>query len=233
MADRAVALIAALNEAERVGDTVEAIRAIDGVDEVVVVDGGSSDATVDEALRAGAKVLLAPPSARGKGGALEGALDRLERAEIYLLLDADLGSSAKEAEALLEAVRSGAADLAIGVLPRQAGHGGFRLVKRTARGVIRFLSGFDAGEPLSGQRAIRAEVLDAVRPLAPGFGVEVAMTIDAARAGFRVVEVPVGMDHAVTGRDVRGFLHRARQGRDLVRAALPRLTGRGSRRTAR
>lgn len=220
---RIVALVAALNEAERVAATVEAIRAVAGVEQVVVVDGGSIDGTREEANRAGARVLLAPASARGKGGALEGALDRIEPAEIYMLLDADLGASAKEAEALLVAVRGGLADLAIGVLPRQDAHGGFRLVKRTASGVIRGLSGFRTREPLSGQRAVRREVLEAVRPLAPGFGVEVAMTIDAVRAGFRVLEVPVGMEHAVTGRDLAGFLHRARQGRDLLRAAVPRL----------
>jgi glycosyltransferase involved in cell wall biosynthesis len=221
--DRVVALVAALNEAERVSATVEAIVTVSGVDEIVVVDGGSSDATAEEARRAGARVLIAPASAGGKGGALEGALDRIEPAGIYLLLDADLGSTAKEAELLLVAVKGGLADLAIGTLPRQEGHGGFRLVKRTAKGVILGLAGFRTREPLSGQRAMRREVLDAVRPLARGFGVEVAMTIDAVRAGFRVVEVPVAMQHAATGRDLRGFMHRARQGLDLLRATGPRL----------
>jgi glycosyltransferase involved in cell wall biosynthesis len=221
---RVVALVAARNEAERVAATVEAIRTIASVDEVVVVDGASSDNTVEEARRAGARVLLAPEGVRGKGGALEGALDRIEPADIYLLLDADLGATAKEGEALLVAVRGGLADLVIGALPRQAGHGGFRMVKRTASGVIRSLSGFRTREPLSGQRAIRREVLDAVRPLAPGFGVEAAMTIDAVRAGFRVLEIPVAMEHAVTGRDLAGFAHRARQGIDLLGAAITRLT---------
>jgi len=221
--DRVVALVAALNEAERVSTTVEAISTVSGVDEIVVVDGGSSDATAEEARGAGARVLIAPASAGGKGGALEGALDRIEPAGIYLLLDADLGSTAKEAELLLVAVKGGLADLAIGTLPRQEGHGGFRLVKRTAKGVILGLAGFRTREPLSGQRAMRREVLDAVRPLARGFGVEVAMTIDAVRAGFRVVEVPVAMEHAATGRDLRGFMHRAHQGLDLLRAIGPRL----------
>jgi hypothetical protein len=48
------------------------------------------------------------------------------------------------------------------------------------------------------------------------------MTIDAVRAGFRVLEMPVAMEHAVTGRDLKGFLHRGRQGLDLMRAAAPR-----------
>jgi glycosyltransferase involved in cell wall biosynthesis len=217
-----VALVAARNEEERVGSTVQAILAIDGVDEVVVVDGASSDRTASEAMRAGARVLLAPGSVSGKGGALEGALRRIAPADIYLLLDADLGSTAKEGAVLLREVKAGTADLAIGVLPRQAGHGGFRLVKRSASRLIRRLSGFVAMEPLSGQRAVRRQVLDSVRPLAPGFGVEVAMTIDAVRAGFRVLEVPVAMAHAVTGRDIAGFLHRGRQGLDLLRATVPR-----------
>jgi hypothetical protein len=70
-----------------------------------------------------------------------------------------------------------------------------------------------------------ADCLAAVRPLAPGFGVEVAMTIDAVRAGFRVVEVPVTMRHAPTGRDLAGFVHRGQQALDLLRVALPRTLG--------
>jgi glycosyltransferase involved in cell wall biosynthesis len=217
---RVVALVAARNEAARIARTIGAILPI--VDEVVVVDGASTDGTAREAASAGARVLVAPPSAEGKGGALDGALDRIGAADIVLLLDADLGESASQARLLLRPVLEGEADLAIGELPRQAAHGGFRLVKRTAAAVIRALSGYRAREPLSGQRAARREVLEALRPLARGFGVEVAMTVDAVRAGYRVVEVPVAMTHAATGRDLRGFLHRGRQGWDLLRAAAPR-----------
>ncbi|MDR2108541.1 MAG: glycosyltransferase [Coriobacteriales bacterium] len=72
--------------------------------------------------------------------------------------------------------------------------------------------------PLSGQRAIRASALPALRPFAHGFGVEVAMTIRALQAGLRIIEVPTAMTHAATGRDLKGFLHRARQYRDIRRA---------------
>lgn len=218
---RVTAVVAARNEAGRVGDTVRAIRSIPGVDEIVVADGSSDDGTAEEARAAGARVLVGP-GREGKGGALEAALDRTAPADLYLFLDADLRDTAREGTPLLEAVRSGAADLAIGVLPREPHHGGFRLVKRTAAEVIRRLCGFRAGEPLSGQRALTAACLAAVRPLAPGFGVEVAMTVDAVRAGFRVLEVPVAMRHEPTGRDLAGLVHRSRQGVDLLRAAIPR-----------
>lgn len=222
-ATRIVALVAARDERVRVGMTVEAITSLPEVDEVVVVDDGSRDGTADAARTAGARVLIAP-NALGKGRALDRALDRLH-ADVYLLLDADLGASAKEAPALLEPVLSGKADLVIGVLPPQARHGGFRLVKRASAMWIRSLSGFRAAEPMSGQRALTRRALEAVRPLAPGFGVELGMTVDAVRAGLRVVEVPVRMEHAPTGRDLGGFLHRARQGLDHLRAALPRAVG--------
>lgn len=221
---RVVALVAARNEAGRVGPTIRAIRHIEAVDRVVVADGGSADGTAEEARIAGAAVLLGPRSG-GKGGSLEGALERIAPADVYLFLDADLEGSAVDGRIVLDEVVSGRADLAIGILPRQAGHGGFRLVKGAARAVIRLLAGFRTEEPLSGQRAITAEALEAVRPLAPGFGVEAAMTIDALRAGFRVIEVPVAMTHAVTGRDLGGFAHRARQGWDLIRAAAARVGG--------
>lgn len=222
-ATRIVALVAARDEFARVGMTVETIASLPEVDEVVVVDDGSRDGTADAARTAGARVLVAP-HALGKGRALDRALDRLQ-ADVYLLLDADLGASAKEASALLTPVLSGGADLVIGVLPPQAGHGGFRLVKRASAMWIRWLSGFRAAEPMSGQRALSRRALEAVRPFAPGFGVELGMTVDAVRAGLRVVEVPVRMEHAPTGKDLGGFLHRARQGLDHLRAALPRAVG--------
>lgn len=220
---RTVAVIAARDEGGRVGLTVEAVRSL-GVDEVVVVADGSTDDTATEARTAGARVLLSRRPA-GKGAALERGLGAAAGADVYLLVDGDVGASAKAADALLQEVLEGRADVAIGILPADPRHGGFRIVKRMARGVIRALSGFAATEPLSGQRAVSREVLDAVRPLAGGFGVEVAMTVDAVRAGFRVVEVPVPMQHAPTGRDLAGFVHRARQGIDLLRAAAPRTLG--------
>jgi len=221
VAPRVQALVPAYREADRVGETVEALLAIPGVDEVVVVDDGSPDATAAVALAAGATILRVPRRI-GKGGAVEGALRRLDPADVWLLADADLGRSASALAVLLEEVRAGRADLAIAAFPTLEG-GGLGTVKRTAARLIRLLGRFAAEEPLSGQRAISAACLAAVRPLAAGFGVETGMTIDAARAGFRVVEVPVpGLAHRATGRSWRGFAHRGRQGIDVLRAAARR-----------
>ncbi|RYD02512.1 hypothetical protein N752_24600 [Desulforamulus aquiferis] len=54
-------------------------------------------------------------------------------------------------------------------------------------------------------------VLTRILPFASGYGVEVALTIRVAREGFIVLEVPTGMSHAETGRDLKGFMHRGKQ----------------------
>lgn len=220
---RVVALVAAREEGERIGDTVKALRALERVSEVVVVDDGSADDTAVRALGAGATVLRLD-RARGKGHAVEGALRRLPRADVWLLADGDLGDTAAGLEAVLAPVLAGEADLAIATFP-PARSGGFGVVKRVAARAIRALSGLEVREPLSGQRAINATALEAVRPLARGFGLETAMTIDAVRAGLRVLEVPARVAHRPTGRDVEGFAHRGRQGWHVLVAVVPRALG--------
>jgi glycosyltransferase involved in cell wall biosynthesis len=217
---RVVALVAARDEADRIGATVQALRGIRDVSRVVVVDDGSKDDTAVAALEAGATVLRRHRSG-GKGSAIDAAFDRLD-ADVWLLADADLAESAGALAVVLAPVRAGDADVAIARLPAGRRDGGFGLVKRAARWAIRRLSGFDASEPLSGQRAVSSRAVHAMRPLAPGFGMETAMTIDAARAGLRVVEIAADVSHRATHRDVRGFAHRGRQGWDVMRAVVPR-----------
>jgi len=221
MTSRVVALVAARNEAERIGATVEALLSF--ADEVVVVDDASEDETASLALGAGATVLRIPARA-GKGRALEGALDRLADAGVWVFADGDLGSSARALDRLADAVLQGGADLAIADPPAQKG-GGFGLVKKAAGRAISRLTGFRPRAPLSGQRAVSARALAACRPLARGFGVEAAMTLDALRAGLRVVELPVPVHHRPTGRTLGGFVHRGRQGLDILVALVVRALG--------
>jgi glucosyl-3-phosphoglycerate synthase len=219
---RVVALVPARDEAHRIAATVAALRAMGEVDEVVVADDASSDGTGSIALAAGATVLRVRRHL-GKGGVMEGVLRRID-ADAWLFVDADLGGTASALAPVLDEVLAHRADVAIAVLPAQDG-GGFGLVKHAAAGAIRAACGFDALAPLSGQRAVTARALAACRPLARGFGVETAMTIDAVRAGFRVHEVAADVRHRPTGRDIAGFAHRGRQGLDIATAALLRLGG--------
>ncbi|HVF14732.1 MAG TPA: glycosyltransferase, partial [Acidimicrobiales bacterium] len=219
---RVVALVAAKDRADTVAATVTALRHLPDVDEVLVVDDGSTDATTSAAIQAGAWVLRLPENV-GKGGAVQAGVGTSSETDVYLLVDADVGVSAGAAGDLLEPVLSGRADLVIGVLPGAGGKGGFGLVKRLARAGIRRTCGYEAQAPLSGQRAVRGDLLRRF-DLAPRFGLEVGVTIDAVRDGARVLEVPVDIDHRHTGRRLDGFVHRGRQGADISRALWTRLT---------
>ena len=203
--------------------TIEALRTSFPDAEVIVADDGSCDTTAAEAERAGAFVLRLPR--RGKGQALSAA-ERVAPPGRLLLADADLRGE-------LAPLADSDADLAVASFAHGRG-GGLGLAKGTGRALIRLLGGLETTEPLSGQRAYSARARAAVFPLAPGFGCEVRATIDAARAGLRVEEVELDLEHRATGRDLAGFAHRGRQ---LLRAAARRRASRdelsGASRAAR
>lgn len=204
-----VAVLPAYNEEKLIGATLAALTAIPTITEVVVVDDASGDATAELAARAGATVIRLARN-MGKGAALNRGV-AAARADIYLLLDADLGASAAQSRLLLEPVLAGEADMTVAQFPPPRRKGGFGLVKGLARWGIKKYTGLEVKSPLSGQRALTRPVLEHVFPFAAGYGVEVGLTVTAARAGFRVLEVPVQMTHAETGRDLKGFQHRGRQ----------------------
>ena len=219
-------IIAAKDEAARIVTTVSAARRIAGVDLVIVVDDGSSDATGRLATDAGA-VVLSHPRNRGKAAAMatgaRAVADRdandpavLGGARLLLFIDADLEHSAANAAALLAPVASGDADMTIATLPPQSTSGGGRgFVVRLARNGIERLAGWTPTQPLSGMRCLSREAFEAASPLARGWGVEVGLTIDVLRAGLRVLEVPCELQHRVTGSSWRGQVHRAKQYRDV------------------
>ena len=217
-----VALVPAKDRADSIVATVAALVRIPTVDRVVVIDDGSTDATANLAAAAGATVARLQVN-RGKGAAVAAGVAAAPEADAYLLIDADLGDTAGLAEALLGPVVAGDADMTIAVLPSAGSKGGFGSVRRLAAEGIRRATGFAPRAPLSGQRAVRGELLRSL-PLAGRFGLETGLTIDALRAGARVLEVDVAMDHRHTGRRLAGFRHRGNQGVDIVRALWPRLT---------
>jgi glycosyltransferase involved in cell wall biosynthesis len=223
-------IIPAYNEAERVGATVTAAATLPDVDVVVVVDDGSRDGTARVASEAGAPVLRHAKN-RGKAAAMEtGAeavrlLDQREPRDgprHLLFLDADLGATAAAAGPLTTPIVDGTADLAIAVFASLVKGGGHGFVTGLSAAGIRRATGWTPTQPLNGQRCLTRAAFDAARPLARGFGVETAMTIDLKRKGLRVTEVEVDLAHRVTGTDLPSQLHRARQFADVAWALAAR-----------
>jgi Glycosyl transferase family 2 len=203
-------LVAARDEESAIGTRVETLRQAFPDAEVIVADDGSRDFTADRAEAAGAVVLRL--KRRGKGQALSAA-ERAAPPGALLLCDADLSGD-------LTPLLDGSADLRIAAFSERVG-GGFGIAKRAARSLIRLRAGVATREPLSGQRALSRSARQACFPLAPGFGCEVRMTIDAARAGLLIEEFELPLRHRPTGRDIRGFVHRARQLVDTLYACGP------------
>ena len=216
-ADLAV-IVTARNEADRLGATLRALGATFPDAQLWVADDASDDATAAVATQAGARVVTAPKRL-GKGGTATFAAEALlgEGDPTVLLADADLGESAAQLQNLVAAVSTGEADLAIATFARRVG-GGFGIAVGTSRWAIRKTTGRTMTAPISGQRAMRPGVLAQLLPFATGFGMETGMTIDALRKRLTVVEVELPLEHRATGRTLSGFVHRARQAKDIARA---------------
>ena len=212
-------IVAARNESDRIAVTVGALRETFPAAVVWVADDASTDGTTEVAMAAGARV-VSRGRPHGKGAnvtaAAEAALSDEPSPRLILLCDGDLGDSAARLEPLVAAVATGECDPSVAAFGRKVG-GGFGLALGFARWAIRRLCGFEAGAPISGQRAMSADVLRATLPFARGYGMEIGMTVNAVRAGYRVGEYELDLSHRATGRSFHGFLHRGRQLLDFAR----------------
>jgi glycosyltransferase involved in cell wall biosynthesis len=203
-------IVSVYNEADLLPDTLDALEEAFPGARLVVADDGSTDGSAHVTLQAGAEATLAAEHVLADAGS-----------GIVVLCDGDLGVSARELPALAAAVDAGDCDLAIAAFARRVG-GGFGFAVGFSRWATRELGGLDLSAPISGQRAVRAELLPLLIPFAPRFGMETAMNIDAARAGLRVKQVELDLEHRATGRTLHGFVHRARQLIDFVAVYLGR-----------
>jgi glycosyltransferase involved in cell wall biosynthesis len=223
-------IVAARNEADRIEATLAGLALAFPGSHAWVADDASSDATPEIARRAGARVVRSERGI-GKGGAVTRAVSEALRQSppaaaadgeaVFVFCDGDLGGSACELSALRDALADGDAGLAVAAFSRRVG-GGLGLAVGFARWAIRRRCGLEARAPISGQRALSGRALEDVLPLADGFGMEIGMTIDAVRAGHRVLEVELDLSHRATGRTLGGFVHRGRQLMDFARVYMRR-----------
>jgi glycosyltransferase involved in cell wall biosynthesis len=215
-------IVAARDEAGSISSTLAALRAAFPTAALWVADDGSRDRTRALAEQAGAAVVRAVRPV-GKGRAMTIAVERALAAhpgaggDVFVLCDGDLGATAGSLAPLAAGVASGDADLAVAAFARPQG-GGFGIALGCARWAIERACGVRLRAPISGQRALTRETLEAALPFAAGYGMELGMTIDAVRGGARVSELELELGHRPSGRDVAGFVHRARQLADFARA---------------
>lgn len=223
-------VIAARNEADRIAATVAAAAGLASVGLVVVVDDGSRDATAAVAQRAGA-VVMRHARNKGKGTAMETGAEavrlvdqreHLDHPRHLLFLDADLGDTAVQAGPLIDPVAAGTADMTIAVFAATVKLGGHGLVVGLSGAGIRRATGWQPKQPLNGQRCLTRAAFEVARPLARGWGVETALTIDLLRKGLRITEVEVELAHRATGTGLSAQLHRAHQLTDVARALAAR-----------
>jgi glycosyltransferase involved in cell wall biosynthesis len=220
-------IVAARNEADRVGETVAALRGAFPGAVVWVADDASTDGTAEVAMAAGARV-VSRGRPHGKGAnvtaAAEAALSEEVPPRLVLLCDGDLAGTAARLAPLAEAVERGECDVAVAAFARRLG-GGFGLALGFAHWAIRRRCGLETTAPISGQRALRVEALRAALPFARGYGMEIGMTVDVTRAGFRLREYELDLSHRASGRSLAGFIHRAAQLRDFARVFAARRRG--------
>jgi hypothetical protein len=164
---------------------------------------------------------------RGKGTAMETGAEAVrlvdqrehrDRPRHLLFLDADLGDTAVQAGPLIDPVIAGTADMTIAVFAATVKLGGHGLVVGLSGAGIRRATGWQPKQPLNGQRCLTRAAFEVARPLARGWGVETALTIDLLRKGLRITEVEVELAHRATGTGLRAQLHRAHQLADVARA---------------
>ena len=201
---RVAAIIPALNEEGSIGKVVTAIPA--WVDDIIVVDNGSSDETARIASESGARVLFEP--CRGYGAACLTGMAALGETDVVVFLDGDFSDYPEEMDRLVDPIVSGTTDMVIGsrVLGRrETGSLSIQQVfgNWLACLLIRFFWGVDYTD-LGPFRAISYSALRSLKMADTNYGWTVEMQIKAAKVGLRVRELPVSYRKRIGTSKVSG-----------------------------
>jgi len=206
-------VIPAFNEEKNIGQTLKYLKKILAKQnfnyEIIVVDDGSEDNTYKISKKLKVKVIKLKKN-YGKGKALQIGMQKA-KGNILVMLDADLKESVGEIIKLIKPVQENKCDLAIAKFKNAGISGGFGILKNFAKWAVKILGGQYIEFPLSGQRAFKKEVFTKIKKFEKGYGIETAFTIDALRAGFKILEVDTNFKQRTFGKSLKGFLHRGKQ----------------------
>jgi dolichol-phosphate mannosyltransferase len=193
---RVLVLVAAMNEEEGIGQTLSELKKTLDKPVLLVVDGNSTDKTVEIARVMGAEVLV--QRGRGKGNAIGQAIMHVNGGVKYVaFIDADFtypaGYLPEMVRILEENPNVGMVcgnrfkdELNLGKL-HDVLYFGNRLLAFTHN----FFNGVELKDPLTGLRVVRWEILKDWKPRSKGFDIEVELNHRVERKGFTIVEMPI------------------------------------------
>jgi dolichol-phosphate mannosyltransferase len=189
-------IIAALNEEEGIGPTIVELKANLVSPHVLVVDGRSTDRTVEVAKRMGADIVF--QDGLGKGDALAKAIRKSDLTVDYVVItDADYTYPAEYVPKMIQILEENP-DVGMvcgnrfnGHVNVKALHSVFYFGNRLIAFTHNFLNGVQLADPLTGLRVVRAEILRNWKVKSKGFDVEVELNHHVEREGFGIVEVPI------------------------------------------
>jgi len=187
-------IIPAFNEDRTVGNVIKAVKSLNYIDEIIVVDDGSYDKTAEVAVKAGAKVIQHLKN-QGKGSAIKTGFNN-SKGDIVVFLDADIENlTSKQVDNIIKPIIDGEADLTKTKFKREGG----RVTELTAKPLLNFFFPeirFD--QPLSGQFAAKRSFLNNIK-LEDDYGVDVGIVLDADVRGMKIKEVDIGkVDHMLS-----------------------------------
>jgi dolichol-phosphate hexosyltransferase len=189
-------IIAALNEEEGVGPTIADFMDNLGSPRVLVVDGRSTDRTVEVAKNMGASIVF--QDGLGKGNAMAKAVENSDLAvDYFVITDADYTYPAAYVPGMIRILEENP-DVGMvcgnrfsGYLDLKGLNGIFYLGNRLIAFTHNFFNGVQLADPLTGLRVVRAEIFRNWNVKSKGFDVEVELNHHVERAGFGIVEVPI------------------------------------------
>ena len=182
-------LIPTLNEEETIGEVISAFRR-QSFDNILIIDGNSTDSTREIAKRAGARVVI--QQGKGKGAAVRQAFELID-SDIIVMIDGDGTYLPTEVQRLIEPIERGEAEHVIG--NRFAYGGAFAILHRMGNWILnRIFSigyGLELQDILSGYRAFTKEAVEKMTLRKEGFEIEAEMTVESVKRGIKLKEVPI------------------------------------------
>jgi glycosyltransferase involved in cell wall biosynthesis len=219
--ENVTAIVPAYNECENIEKTIDALKQIKGITEIIAVDDGSKDNTYEVLKKIENIKLIHFGVNTGKGHAVKSALTYVTNAYV-LLVDADLKSSALEMKKLVDYTEKNRKSMLVAIYPKPLNKGGFGLVKTLSQKSLYLLTSKNSDSVLSGQRLIHTDFLKQIN-LPDNFGLEFKITLEALRNNITIVDIPLNIRHRETGRNIKGFIHRGKQFRNILKVVIREL----------